>query len=99
MLARSYCFLPANWSSADGRHVLLHLLTVLPWTAAIADGGATPLSQWMGGVFDSTTLTRRNLRRTATRTVSWANHWIERFADKRWNLLKLIKQFRAIASD
>ena len=88
-----------SWSSADGRHVLLHLLTVLPWTAAIADGGLTPLSHWMGGVFDSATLTRRNLRRTATRAVSWANHWIERFADTRWNLLKLIKQLRAIASD
>jgi hypothetical protein len=29
----------ADWSSADGKHVLFHMLTALPWPARVGGGG------------------------------------------------------------
>lgn len=86
-----------DWSSADGKHVLFHLLTVLPWTETVATAD-TPLSAWQGRVFDDTCLARRYRRSPADMVVRWASHWGRAFAGLRWRLLMEAHALDALAS-
>lgn len=87
----------ANWASQDGKHVLFHLLTALPWPAAAATP-RTPLSAWLGRLFDATLLQRRHRRAIADTVIRWASHWIKRFAAKRWQLLNEAHALEAAAA-
>jgi hypothetical protein len=71
-----------DWYSADGKHAIFHLLTVLPWPARAAQGTvpATPLSAWLGAVFDAAAFERRHRRRIADHMVIWAAQWIKALA-------------------
>jgi hypothetical protein len=75
-----------NWASADGKHVLFHLLTALPWPERIATRD-TPLSRCLGKLFDETVLERRFRRRVADNVIRWGAYWIKTFAARRWQLL------------
>ncbi len=85
------------WSSADGMHVLYHMLAALPWPARVAAGGGAPLSALLGRVFDETVLERRCRRRLAG-VIRWASHWIRTIAVKRWRLLAQARARDALAS-
>ena len=98
-----------DWASADGKHVLYHMLTALPWPARVAVAGgagargagadaATPLSAWLGSVFDATVLERRFRRRLADGIIRWASHWTRVFAAERWRVLTEARALEAIAS-
>ena len=98
-----------DWASADGKHVLYHMLTALPWPARVAVAGgagargagadaATPLSAWLGSVFDATVLERRFRRRLADGIIRWASHWTRVFAAERWRVLAEARALEAIAS-
>ena len=86
-----------SWTSQDGKHVLFHLLTALPWPAAAATP-RTPLSAWLGRLFDATLLQRRHRRKIADTVIRWASHWIKRFAAARWRLLTEAHALEAAAA-
>ena len=77
-----------DWTSADGKHVIYHMLTALPWPqrAAAQAAPATPLSAWLGARFDAGSFQRRHRRRIANHIIKWAHYWISVFADKRAGL-------------
>lgn len=85
----------ATWIDADGKHVLFHLITALPWPASVATQ-CTPLSAWLGKLFDDTILERRFRRRPADIVIRWASHWIKAFANERWRLLTLSHAVNAV---
>lgn len=85
------------WTSADGKHVLYHLLTALPWPASVATA-RTPLSAKLGRLFDRTVLQRRFRRKIADTVIRWAAHWIKAFAATRWRLLTESHAYTSIAS-
>lgn len=87
----------ADWTSADGKHVLYHLLTALPWPERAATA-RTPLTAWLGRLFDSTILERRHRRKIADTIIRWAAHWIRTFAALRWRLLSEAHALNAAAS-
>ena len=89
----------ADWSSRDGKHLIFHLLCALPFPARIATGlaEATPLSAWLGKLFDETTLGRRFCRKTANHTILWAHKWITAFAKLRTSLLRENRNLQDIA--
>jgi hypothetical protein len=74
-----------DWTSADGRHVIYHMLTALPWPARAAQGAspATPLSEWLGALFDAASFQRRHRRLAADHIVTWAARWIKALARAR----------------
>lgn len=89
----------ADWSSADCKHALFHLLVAVPWPASVAPVGVAPLSHAIGGLFDSVrTLPRHELHSVPTLAIAWAGHWIKRFAVVRWGLLEEIQRLNGIAS-
>jgi hypothetical protein len=88
----------AVWSTADGKHVLYHMLAALPWPARVAAGGGAPLSALLGRIFDETVLERRYRRRLADGVIRWASHWIRTFAAERWRLLAQARALNALAS-
>ena len=77
-----------NWDTVDGRHVIFHVLTALPWPAAAAAQAepATPLSHWLGSQFDAAIFQRRYRRRIANHIIRWAARWIRTFATARADL-------------
>jgi hypothetical protein len=88
----------AIWSSADGKHVLNHMLAALPWPVRVAAGGGAPLSALLGRIFDETVLERHYRRRLGDGVIRWASHWIRTFAAERWRLLAQAHAPDAIAS-
>ena len=77
-----------NWDTMDGRHVIFHMLTALPWPAAAAAQAepGTPLSHWLGSQYDATIFQRRYRRRIANHVIRWAARWIRTFATARADL-------------
>lgn len=78
-----------DWYSVDGKHVIYHMLTALPWPERAANQAhpATPLSAWLGRLFDTASFQRRHRRRIANHIIKWAYHWITSFAELRTRLL------------
>lgn len=79
-----------DWYSADGKHVIFHCLTVVPWPARAARDTvpATPLSAWLGAMFDAASFQRRHRRRTADHITAWAARWIKTLARTRCAALR-----------
>jgi hypothetical protein len=79
-----------DWYSVDGKHIIYHMLTALPWPerAANQTQPATPLSAWLGKLFDTASFQRRHRRRIANHIITWAHHWIMSFAKLRTELLQ-----------
>ena len=79
-----------EWTSADGKHVIYHMLTAIPWPARAAQQHTppTPLSAWWGTQFDAAAFNCRHRRRPANHIIGWAARWIRLFAQERANALK-----------
>ncbi len=75
-----------EWTSADGMHVIYHMLTALPWPARAASDTllqAMTLSAWLGALVDAAAFQRRHRGRVADHVIMWASRWIKALARTR----------------